>query len=220
MWKIPNPRDRELLFHLLEKYTARYAYKKKIKWGTDENGNPVKYDTSQYHKCKSTELIIYSKEDERIAKGEPIQPYDENIIRYELRLRNTHLNSMKREDKGGKGRPKQLKFYFTYQLWKEYMEKHVIPIVHIGDYYKITEAEKVISNSSFSKRKKESLREFLVMVSKGNIDTPKKHMSNPTYRQYLRDLASLGINPILIPKNLSTENYTSFPGILKNPFKI
>ncbi|MBS4221866.1 phage/plasmid replication domain-containing protein [Lederbergia citrea] len=224
--EIPNRKDRELLFHLLEKYTMKYAYKEKIKWGKDENGDPIKYDTSQYHKCKSTELIIYSKEDERIAKNEPIQPYDSKKIRYELRLKNSHLNSMKREDKGGKGRPKQLKTYFSKQLWKEYMDKHVVPIVHVGDYYKITEAEKIISNCSFSQRKKESLRKFLVMISKGNIDTPLKKskeeggISKPTHRQYLRDLANLRINPILIPKNISTENYTSFPSFLENPFKI
>lgn len=224
--EVPNPQHRELLFHLLEKYTLKYAYKEKIKWGKDEDGNPIKYETSQYHKCKSTELIIYSKEEERIAKGESIELYDKNIIRYELRLKNSHLNSMKREDKGGKGRPKQLKVYFSKQLMVEYMKKHVVPIVHTGDYYKINEAEKIIANSNFSRRKKESLRKILVMISKGNIDTPLKKpkeeggISRPTYRQYLRDLASLGINPILIPKNFSTENYSSFPSFLKNPFGI
>lgn len=224
--EVPNPQHRELLFHLFEKYTVKYAYKEKIKYGKDENGDPLKYETSQYHKNKSTELIIYSKEDERIAKGEQIQPYDKNIVRYELRLKNRHLNSMRREDKGGKARPKQLKVYFSNQLMKEYMKKHVLPIVHTGDFYKINEAEKIISNSSFSRRKKESLRKFLVMISKGNIDTPLKKpkedggISSPTYRQYLRDLDSLGVNPILIPKNFSTKNYSSFPSFLKNPFKI
>ena len=224
--EVPNPQHRELLFHLFEKYTYRYAYKEKIKWGKDENGNPFRYETSQYHKNKSTELIIYSKEEERIAKGEPIEPYDKNIIRYELRLKNRHLNAMKREDKGGKARPKQLKVYFSKQLMLEYMRKHVIPIVHTGDFYKINEAEKVISNSSFSRMKKERLREFLVTISKGNIDTPLKKpkeaggISRPTYRQYLRDLESIGVNPILIPKNFSTENYSSFPSFVKNPFRI
>ncbi|WP_175987065.1 phage/plasmid replication protein [Bacillus sp. Marseille-Q1617] len=212
--ELPNPKDRELLFHLLEKYTAKYAFKEKINWGKDENGNPVKYETSQYHKCKSIELIIYDKEEERIANNEEIQSYDSGRIRYELRLKNSHLNSMKRKDKG-KGRPKELKSYFSYQLWKEYMEKHVLPIVHRGDYFKITEAEKIIENSNFSKRKKDDLRAFLVMISRGNIDTPKQHMSLPTYRKYLRDLASIGVSPILIPKNR-----TDFPNCLKNPLKI
>lgn len=160
-----------------------------------------------------------NKEVERIANGEELQPYEKGRIRYELRLRNSHLNSMKRKDKG-KSRSKELRTYFSYQLWKEYMTKHVPPIVHLGDYYKITEGEKVIEESHFSKKKKEELRAFLVMISKGSIDTPKKHMSLPTYRKYLRDLESIGINPILIPQNLSTKNYTSFPCNLKNPFKI
>ncbi|WP_025729702.1 phage/plasmid replication domain-containing protein [Heyndrickxia ginsengihumi] len=212
--KVPNQKDRELLFHLLEKYTYKYRYKEKIKWGKDEDGNPIKYDTSQYHKNKSIELVIYSKEDERVAKGETIQSYDENVVRYELRLKNNHLNSMKRTDKGI-SRPKLLKTYFSSKLQKEYMEKHVLPIVHKGDYFKITEVDKIIENSQFSKRKKGSLRNFLVMISKGCIDTPKKHMSKPTYRQYLHDLGSIGINPVLIPKNR-----TDYPNFMKNPFQI
>lgn len=211
---VPNAKERELLFHLLEKYTARYARKQKIKWGKDNDGNPFKYDTSQYHRCKSIELHIYDKEEERIAKGEEIQPYDRERVRYELRLKNAHLNSMKRNDKG-KGRPKELRSYFSYQLWKEYMEQHVLPIVHSGDYYKITEAEKIIDNSHLSKKKKNVLREFIVQISRGNIDTPKQHISPPTYRKYLRDLATIRVNPILIPKNR-----TDFPNCLKNPFEV
>ncbi|MDE1429427.1 hypothetical protein PVN37_22430 [Bacillus licheniformis] len=211
---LPNQKERELLFHLLEKYTMKYGYKEKIKWGKDDDGNPIKYETSQYHKSKSVELVIYDKEEERIAKGENMQSYDIGCLRYELRIKNSHLNSMKRKDKG-KGRPKELRSYFSYQLWKEYMEKHVLPIVHRGDYYKITEGEKIIDKSHFSKKKKDDLRAFLVQISKGSIDTPKKHMSKPTYRKYLRDLASIGVSPILIPKNR-----TDFPNCLKNPFKI
>src|SRR5699024_11862060 len=88
-------------------------------------------------------------------RSSDLEYYNKNINRYELRLQNRHLKSMKRSGKGGKARPKQLKVYFSTQLMKEYMRKHVIPIVHTGDYYKINEAEKIISNSSFSRRKKE-----------------------------------------------------------------
>lgn len=212
---VPDPKERELLFHLLEKTTKKYGFKKKIKYGLDENGNPIKYETSQYHKCESVELFIYSKEDERKAKGEKIEPYDRNRVRYELRLKNEHLNGMTRDDKGT-GRPKKLKAYFSNTLSQQYLTKHVFPIVYKGDYYKITEAEKIIENSSFSKLKKEKLRSFLVTISKGSIDTPiKKGMSKPTFRQYLRDLESIGVNPILIPKNRS-----DFPSCLKNPFII
>ncbi|WP_156961359.1 hypothetical protein [Geobacillus vulcani] len=83
------------------------------------------------------------------------------------------MNGMTRDDKGA-GRPKKLKTYFSNALSKQYLTKHVLPIVHKGDYYKITEAEKLIDNSSFSKLKKVRLRSFLVAISKGSIDTPIK----------------------------------------------
>src|SRR5699024_2667435 len=142
-----------------------------------------------------------------------IEPYDRNRVRYELRLKNEHLNGMTRDDKGT-GRPKKLSAYFSNALSEQYLTKHVLPIVRKGNYYKISEAEKIIENSSFSKLKKKKLRAFLISISKGNIDTPlKKGMSKPTYRQYLRDLENIGVNPILIPKNRK-----DFPNQLKNPF--
>lgn len=158
--EIPDEKHRELIFHLFEKYTNTYFYKQKIKWGKDETGKPVKYETSQYHKNKSVEFIIYDKEEERNAKiknGEnlKIAPYEKNVIRYELRLKNRHLNSMKRADKG-KARPKKLKVYFNDHLFKQYMSKHILPIIRKGDYYKITKAEKIIENSHFTRNKKAS----------------------------------------------------------------
>ncbi|RKQ16447.1 hypothetical protein [Ureibacillus endophyticus] len=210
---IPNKNHEKLIFHLYEKYTERFRFKEKIKWGKDEQGKPLKYETSQYHKCKSVEFIIYSKEEERIAKGEEIQPYEKDVVRFELRLKNDHLNAMKRNDGKGKNRAKKLSEYFKEELYREYMINHVTPIIRKGDYYKITKAEKILDESNFSRKKKEKLRSFLVDISKNGIDSPKKYLSKPTFRRYLQDLESLGINPVLIPKNR-----VDFPSIMKNPF--
>lgn len=52
---MPNPKDRELLFHLLEKYTAKYAYKKKL------NGVRMKMETLLNTKrCNTTNVIVLS----------------------------------------------------------------------------------------------------------------------------------------------------------------
>lgn len=59
-------------------------------------------------------------------------------------------------------------------------------MVRRGDYYKITQAEKIIENSSFPRRKKEKLRDFLISISMGNIDTPfKKGMSKTCFSTIL-----------------------------------
>lgn len=213
--KLSDKNEKELLLHLFEKYTQRYRHKMKIKWGIDEHGDPFKYDTSQYHKNKSVELIMYDKEEERKANNEPVLVYEKDVFRYELRLKNDHLNSRKRNGDKGKGIEKTLENYFKYDVWYECMTKHIYPIVRKGDYYKIFEAEKIIESSSYSRLKKKKLRAFLVTISQGNIDTPKKSMSTPTYRNYLKSVESLGINPILIPKNRKDS-----PGFLKNPFDL
>lgn len=210
---VPTDEDRKLLFHLLEKQSKKYGFKEKVKYGRDEFGDPFKYETSQYHKCDSIELFIYSKEDERKAKKEEIKPYLKDVVRYELRLFNSHLNGMTRKDKGI-CRSKNLRTYFSNDLYVKYMKKHVLPIVHKGDYVKITEADKRIENSDLSNLKKRRLRSFLIAISKGNIDTPINNgMTKPTFRTYCKDLENLNINPILIPKNLS-----NCPNIFLNPF--
>ncbi|MCR6112644.1 hypothetical protein HXA35_20105 [Bacillus sp. A301a_S52] len=211
---ISNPTFRKLIFHLFEKYTEKYGFKGKIKWGKDENDNPFKYETSQYHKSKSVEFIIYSKNEERETKNEKLEVYEKNVIRYELRLRNDHLNGMTRSDKG-KGRPKKLKEYFKDELYLEYMKKHIYPIIGKGDYYKITKAEKIIENSHFTRKKREKLRAFLVKISEKGIDAPKKDLHEKTHKKYLKDLESLRINPVLIPKNRK-----DYPSFMKNPFTI
>src|SRR5699024_12724283 len=107
-----------------------------------------------------------------------------------------------------------------------YSKTCLITDSHSVTYYKINYSKKITANSAFSRRKKASLRSFLIMISRGNIDTPLNKskeeggISRPTYRQYLRDLESLAIHPILIPKHFSTENYSSFPSFMKNPFNI
>ncbi|WP_440897436.1 hypothetical protein ACS127_05545 [Amphibacillus sp. Q70] len=212
---VKDQKNRELLFHLIDKHTRKYSHKEKYRWGKTNSGIPYKYESSQYHNNMSVGMIIYDKERERLEKNEPVLEFHENVVRYELRLNNQHLNSKKRQDKSGKSIPKKLSAYFQEEVWKDYMNKHVYPIVHKGDYYKITVAEKIIDASNLTKRKKDKLRQFLVRISKGTLDTPKQNLSRATYRQYIRDLETLGINPILIPKNRKDA-----PGCFKNPFTL
>ncbi|MFD2638099.1 hypothetical protein [Piscibacillus salipiscarius] len=212
---IPSATDRKLLFFLFEKYTSLYRFKVKVKWGKDENGKPLKYETSQYHKNNSVQIIVYDKEAERRANNEIILPYERNILRYELRLHNQHLNSMKREDSKGHSQSKKLSVYFVDSMWEYYMKKNILSIFRLGDFYKVYEAKKVVKNSSYTRNRKEKLIKFLTTVSKGTIDTPKKHMSAPTYRQIIKDLESIDVNPVLIPKNRK-----DFPPYFKNPFQI
>jgi hypothetical protein len=211
---IPNTNEREALFHMYKKCTAKHGYHKKIIGKKNkEEGKFEEYKTSQYHATKnSTELCIYDKAEERVSKNEPIADYEKDVLRFEVRLKKTHINHMA-SSKKGKSRPKKLQEYMKDELYKEYMDKYTKPFLYGGDYYTVYGARKVLKASNLSDSWKKKLDTFLVTVSEHGIDYLKKSMKRPTFNKRINLLVELGINPILIPKNQSV-----FPTFIKNPF--
>src|SRR5699024_12325519 len=82
-----------------------------------------------------------------------IEPYDRNRVRYELRLKNEHLNGMTRDDKGT-GRPKKLSAYFSNALSEQYLTKHVLPIVRDRKSTRLNSSHVSISYAVFCLKKK------------------------------------------------------------------
>ena len=203
--------ERELLLHIYQKLTKSYRYQVKYLGTIDDSGEFKKYETTVYHSSKSVQSVVYSKEDERMAKSQPLEEYEKDVLRFEVRIDKSHINYMSRQDKGN-NRPKKLRDYMKDDVYKEYFSKYMSPIYHSGNFYKIDEARKVIRKSSLSQTNKAKLIEFLKQVSSHSLDTPLKHMSKSTYNNRLQMLKDLGINPILIPKN-----YSKAPNTLKNP---
>ena len=202
---------RDILLHLYQKLTKSHRYQKKYIGKLDAEGVFQKYETTAYHSSKSVQAVVYSKEEERIFKREEIQEYEKNVLRFEVRILQDHINYMARQDKGN-CRPKKLKEYMKEEVYRDYFRKYMSPIYHSGEFYKVDEARKRIRNSSLSDSNKNKLVEFLKQVSSHSIDTPLKSMTKATFRNRLEMLSELGINPIPIPKN-----YPKAPNTLSNP---
>ena len=206
--RMESKEERKLLFHIYSKTIDKYRFKKKYD----------QYDTSVYFNSKSMQCIAYDKEKERDDKGVEIEDYEKNILRFETRLQNRHLNYMKHSN----GVEKRLENYFKDELYRKYMEKNLGCLLYKGDYYKIKSTKKVIDKSSLKERDKALVREFLVDVSKRGITGTKKMLGDKgkeKYSKYKFDkaiefLEKLGINPILIPQNRKGPSY------LKNPFEV
>lgn len=118
---------------------------------------------------------------------------------------------MARKDKGN-SRPKKSKEYMKEEIYRDYFRKYMSPIYHAGDFYKLEEARKRIRKSPLTDSNKNKLIGFLKQVSSHSIDTPLKSMTDSTFRNRLKKLSQLGINPIPIPKN-----YPKAPTTLSNP---
>jgi len=166
------------------------------------------YDNLYYKstsKTKSMSLNIYAKEKERFAKGREPTLYEKNIIRYEIQLRNKHLNYKKTL-----GYNKDLDTYLDEHLFLYYLEKYIIQICYLGDFYNINEARKIINKNISKESERVKLVNFLISISRSSMDTVKNNYSHSTYKKMISKLEELNIHPILIPKNLNIK-------FIKNP---
>ena len=197
---VTDKNHRQLLLKLYRKSYETHRFKKK-----DD-----RYKTSLYFNSKSINIIAYDKEEERNARLQPIEMYEKDVLRFEVRLLNRHLNYRKRSEDA---LAKTLKNYMTEAFWKEYMVKQMSPFFHGGSFYKINMAEKMVEDSGLKPKEKESLREFLCDVSVHGFKSIQKLEKTavsgekmPKYTKYLikkrlQQLNDLDINPFLIPKN-------------------
>lgn len=187
--------DRRLYFRLLEKTQTKRGWLCKI------NANLYK-KSSVYYKSKSrtsssVKLNIYDKEQERKDTGNTPSEYEEDVVRVEVQVENRHL----RYQNSINGIPKKIENYLSAEVMRRYFKKYILPILHIGNYYDIGSATNIINKNISKTQDKEGLREFLVCISKQNIDSAKGIYSEYLFRKYMKILAELEINPILIPKN-------------------
>ena len=164
------------------------------------------YDSSVYFNNKSIQVVVYDKEEERNAKNQPIQEYEKDVLRLEVRLMNRHLNMKKRT----KGFEKDLKEYLNDNIFKEYINKQALPIFYRGEHKNIIEVDKILNEVKLKESYKGELREFLVNISKRGMTktllmengTGERIYSRYRYNKYIKSLVDININPILIPRDL------------------
>lgn len=198
---VVNKENREILMYLYNKTASKYRFKKKYN----------EYDTTIYYNSKSVQSKIYDKEAERKDCREKVEYYEEDILRFEVALRNQHLNYNKRKY----GIEKEISNYLNHNFFDNYMKNSLEIFLYNGDYYTIYGARKIINGSNLSDKYKDEIIEFLKYISKNWITGAKKKYSNYKFKKYINELGKLNINPILIPKNLK-----GIKAYVENPFKL
>lgn len=206
--QVTNPEHLKLYLKLFAK--SKDKYNRMVKKGILGRDGSIKskFPNSNIHACKSTEIIIYDKEAERRAKKEPIQSWEEGVLRFEVRLKANHLKNKKRA-----GRVDKLRDYWSVERHKEYIKSHLFTIYYRAPYHTHEKAKSIIYASSKTEKKKRMLVEFLIMVTKGSFNTPSKSLSKSTVRSRLKDLDELGINPNTIPIN-DAIGFSSLPNLI------
>lgn len=212
---IESSSQRYMLFHIYKKMALKSGFKRRK--------DKKEYETSVMYDSGSIQLMIYDKSAERLAKEKIPKEYEENMLRFEVKVLNNHLNY----NKNKYNIPKTLKNYFRENMKDNYMIKNIQKIVYTGDYYNIYGADKIINNSNLKENDKKLIRDFLIDVSKLGITGAKfkkkkdKSFKYTTYKynKVIKLLKELNINPILIPKNLKSLEGNSY-SYIKNPFNL
>lgn len=199
---VPEADKRELYMDLFKKsYKKVFHLVKKV------------YPSTVYHKSKSLEVIVYDKTIEREKKGQS-EEWEKDRIRFEVRLMNPHIyNRMRRT-----GETKELETYFKESMFLEYVNKYLKGIYFTGDYYTYNKAIQKIKESKFSVKKKQGLQQFLLLVTKDDMSFPKTKIKEQTFRSRIKDLETIGLNPITIPRRKSNQ-YSELPNLLKSLYQ-
>ena len=206
------------LFLDLSKKSSRYVRKtlkrvrgiRRQEQSTAEGNGSVK--TILYDKQRQTKRCyrhIDSSEQERLTDE------TRGIVRLEVQCKKTKVQTLKRKyDFSDRSIVHYLQEYISGALlFNEYDN-----IIGKGNFYSRYHAEKIINNSTLSANKKQKLLLLMMLIAKtrhiseakrrfiegttvrhNREDVPLQGSEN-TFRAYLDDLATLGINPVLIPK--------------------
>ncbi|MGV3115906.1 phage/plasmid replication domain-containing protein [Clostridium baratii] len=190
--------ERAVLFSCFSKALDTYKLKNKN----------CTFDTTVYYSNKSIQAIIYDKEQERIDKDCSIKNYEKDVLRFEVRLLNKHLNTNKHKYKI----EKTLKNYFSLEKQQDYFKKYILPVVFYEDFYTFEEAEKLINKSLLKEKDKIFLKKFLKTVVRRNLTFCKNNLTTYKYNKALSLLKKLNINPLPITY------INPFISKLSNPF--
>jgi len=200
--KVEGKEVRKLYNDLYKKTCRKMGHMHKITGKKQDNGEFEKYDTSMYHSQKSIHTILYDKEAERHDKGEIVEKWEKDVMRFEVRLLKEHL---KNRSKKSRVYPleRKIKSYFKQGLFDEYVENYLIKAYLPGDFYTLENAEKMVHTTkliSLTSTMKDRMKVFLRKVSTYDLTVPKKEMSPATFRGRLKHLKEMNMHPVTIPK--------------------
>lgn len=215
------------LFLEMSKKTSRYV-RKKLKrlvtipmnqQSTAEGNQSVK--VMFYHKRQQVQCVynlIPAEEKQRLIDDSTL------IVRFEVQCKSSKTHTLKRKY-GFESRC--ILHYLNEDIAHDLLLTEYLNSVGRGDFYSRYHAEKRIKKSRFYKSKKTKLLHFLMLISRARhisnaeeqfiAGTYIRHNHNAvlvkgsknTFRNYRKALESLGINPMLIPKERHITNLSN-----------
>lgn len=145
-------------------------------------------------KNRNVTINCYFKEYERLEEGdiEGANKY-KNILRTEVKVKNSHLHYQKRYYKI----PKTFRNYFSVEMAQKYFKKYIEPIFYTEPFYRLDVAIlEIYRQQTLPDFKKDRLAQFLTTINEIGITDAKECYDISTFDDYIKTIRALNINPL------------------------
>lgn len=156
-------------------------------------------DGSFYLFNDSVTINFYNKENERLSQNFN-KDGAKDLLRLEIQCKKPKTNTLKAKNKFDS---RHLEHYLSQEISYQQLEYYYNKTIGTGDYYKLSEAIKMVQESNYTSKTKEKLIEVLRAVSRHRSIWKAREKSQynvSCFSRYLKQIRALGINPVTIPE--------------------
>lgn len=179
-------------------------------WYCDRSKVRKQPNGSFYLISKGVNINFYNKEHERLSQNFN-RDGAKDLLRLEIQCKKPKTNTIKSKN-GFDSR--HLEHYLSQEISYQQLEYYYNKTIGAGDYYKLSEAIRIIQDSNYTSKTKDKLTEVLRAISKHRSvwrAREESQYNSSCFNRYLKQIRALGVNPVTIPGRWKVDK-------LKNPF--
>lgn len=155
-------------------------------------------DGSFYLFNDSVTINFYNKENERLSQNFN-KDGAKDLLRLEIQCKKPKTNTLKAKNKFDS---RHLEHYLSQEISYQQLEYYYNKTIGAGDYYKLSEAVKMVQESNYTAKTKEKLINVLRAINKCRSIWKAREESQyniSCFNRYLKQIRALGVNPVTIP---------------------
>lgn len=146
----------------------------------------------------SVGINFYNKEHERLSQNLN-KDGAKDLLRLEVQCKKPKTNTLKAKYAFNS---RYLEHYLNQEVSYQQLEYYYNTTIGTGDYYKLTEAIRIVQESNYTSKTKEKLINVLRAINKCRSIWKAREESkynSSCFNRYLKQIRVLGVNPVTIP---------------------
>ncbi len=224
-YKYHNLQEYSLIREIVDRVATRSIVKDNYKFEVIKDTEDVYMIAYKSSSNRTVEVVCYNKDKEQLNrynnKKIDLSTYKSstNLIRFEVRIKNLKLNSLKHRD----GTTKEICNYKNKDTADELFTYYAKQVYFTQPFHRIDIALNKVKTSKIRQDVKDNLCKVLVSINKiGYTETrriyskPKKKGNKPNYskfNRYIERLEELGINPLTYSETWLNGQQTTYEQI-------